>query len=118
MNPALKRFLKLQILVLFGAFIISFLTATTLSALGGTTSLSAANFGAGDYGGIATGAGLAIGLAGLGAGVGMGTASSAIVGAISEKPEMFGRSFIFVILIEAIAIYGLVISFILIGYLG
>lgn len=115
MNPILKRFLKIQILVLLGAFVISFLTATTLSALSGTTSLSA--IGQGDYGGIATGAGLAIGLAGLGAGVGMGTASSAIVGAISEKPEMFGRSFIFVILIEAIAIYGLVISFILIGYL-
>ncbi len=116
MNPILKRFLKMQILVLFGAFLLSFLTATTLSALGSTTSLNA-SFTQGDLGGVAIGSGLAIGLAGLGAGVGMGTASSAIVGAISEKPEMFGRSFIFVILIEAIAIYGLVISFILIGKL-
>ena len=106
----------MQILVLFGAFILSFLTATTLSSLGSATGLNA-EFTAGDLGGVAMGAGLAIGLAGLGAGVGMGTASSAIVGAISEKPEMFGRSFIFVILIEAIAIYGLVISFILIGKL-
>ena len=116
MNPVLKRFLKIQVLVLFGAFVISFLTATTLSALGGTQSVNVLQ--AGDLGGLATGAGLAIGLAGLGAGVGMGTASSAIVGAISEKPELFGRSFIFVILIEAIAIYGLVISFILIGKMG
>ena len=117
MNPVLKRFIKIQILVLFAAFALSFLTATVYGTLSGTTSL---NFAAGEtieYGGYATGAGLANGLAGLGAGIGMGTASSAIVGAISEKPEMFGRSFIFVILIEAIAIYGLVISFILIGKL-
>ena len=113
MNPQLKKFLKLQILVLFAAFILSYLSASVMGALGSTAQSSTSTLV--DYGGFAIGAGLAIGLAGLGAGVGMGTASSAIVGAISEKPEMFGRSFIFVILIEAIAIYGLVISFILIG---
>ena len=107
MNPMLKRFIKLQILVLFGAFSLSFLTASVFGALG---SLNQTSTFVTDYGNIAIGAGLAIGLAGLGAGVGMGTASSAIVGAISEKPEMYGRSFIFVILIEAIAIYGLVKS--------
>lgn len=112
MNPALKRFVKMQLLALLGAFLLSFLTASVFSSLNSTAQTSSTLV---DYGGYAIGAGLAIGLAGLGAGVGMGTASSAIVGAISEKPEMFGRSFIFVILIEAIAIYGLVISFILIG---
>lgn len=63
------------------------------------------------------GAGLAVGLAGLGAGLGMGTASAAAIGAISEKPEVFGRSIIYIVLIEAIAIYGFVISFLLIGKL-
>ena len=116
MNPIMKRFLKMQILVLFAAFVLAYLSSSVLGAVGSATGLNA-EFAAGDLGGVAMGAGLAIGLAGLGAGVGMGTASSAIVGAISEKPEMFGRSFIFVILIEAIAIYGLVISFILIGKL-
>jgi len=57
------------------------------------------------------GAGLAIGLAGCGAGIGMGTASAAAIGAIAEKPEMFSKTLIFIVFIEAIAIYGLVISF-------
>ncbi|WXG41403.1 MAG: ATP synthase subunit C [Candidatus Freyarchaeum deiterrae] len=71
------------------------------------------------FGKISTGlgAGLAVGLAGLGAGLGMGTASAAAIGAISEKPEVFGRSIIYIVLIEAIAIYGFVISFLLIGKL-
>ncbi len=57
------------------------------------------------------GAGLAIGLAGLGAGIGMGTASAAAIGAIAEKPEVFTKTLIFIVFIEAIAIYGLVIAF-------
>lgn len=68
-----------------------------------------------DKGNIAIGAGLAIGLAGLGAGVGMGTASAAAIGAITEKPEVFGKSMIFIVMMEAIAIYGLVISILLYG---
>ena len=60
------------------------------------------------------GAGMAIGFAGLGAGVGMGTASAAAIGAMAEKPEVFGRTLIYIVFIEAIAIYGLVISFMLI----
>ena len=57
------------------------------------------------------GAGLAIGLAGLGAGLGMGTAGAAAIGALAEKPEVFSKTLIYIVFIEAIAIYGLVISF-------
>ncbi len=64
---------------------------------------------------IAVGVGLAIGLAGLGAGVGMGTAGAAAIGAITERPEVFGKAMIFIVFIEAIAIYGLVIAFMLFG---
>lgn len=59
------------------------------------------------------GSGLAIGLAGLGAGIGLGTASAAAIGAVTEKPEMFGRTMIYVVFTEAIAIYGLVIALLL-----
>jgi V/A-type H+-transporting ATPase subunit K len=59
------------------------------------------------------GAALAIGLAGLGAGIGMGTAAAGFAGVLVEKPELFGRSLIFIVFIEAIAIYGLVIAFML-----
>lgn len=67
--------------------------------------------------GIAVGAGLAVGLAGVGAALGMGTASAAALGAITEKPETFGKSILYVVFIEAVAIYGLVISFLLLGYI-
>jgi V/A-type H+-transporting ATPase subunit K len=59
------------------------------------------------------GAGIAAGLASCGAGIGLGTASAAAIGAISEKPEMLGRTLLFVVLIEAIAIYGLAMFFII-----
>jgi V/A-type H+-transporting ATPase subunit K len=57
------------------------------------------------------GAGLAMGLAGLGTGLGMGTASAAAVAAIAEKPETFSKALIFIVFLEAIAIYGLVVAF-------
>ncbi|MFW9788530.1 MAG: ATP synthase subunit C [Candidatus Thorarchaeota archaeon] len=67
--------------------------------------------------GIGIGAGLALGLAGIGAGMGMGTASAAALGAITEKPETFGKSILYVVFIEAVAIYGFVIAFLLVGYI-
>ena len=67
--------------------------------------------------GLAIGAGLALGLAGVGAGLGMGTASAAALGAITEKPETFGKSILYVVFIEAVAIYGFVIAFLLLGYI-
>ena len=67
--------------------------------------------------GLGIGAGLALGLAGIGAGLGMGTASAAALGAITEKPETFGKSILYVVFIEAVAIYGFVIAFLLVGYI-
>lgn len=68
--------------------------------------------------GLAIGAGLVLGLAGIGASLGMGTASAAALGAITEKPENFGKSILYVVFIEAVAIYGFVIAFLLVGYIG
>ncbi len=64
---------------------------------------------------IAIGAGLAIGLAGAGAGIGLGTAAASAAAAITEKPESFGKLLVLLALIEAIAIYGFVIAFVLAG---
>lgn len=69
--------------------------------------------GASDKGLFLIGAGIAAGLASCGAGIGLGTASAAAIGAIAEKPEMLGRTLLFVVLIEAIAIYGLAMFFII-----
>ncbi|MCK5389949.1 MAG: ATPase [Candidatus Thorarchaeota archaeon] len=67
--------------------------------------------------GLAIGAGLVLGLTGIGAALGMGTASAAALGAITEKPETFGKSILYVVFIEAVAIYGFVIAFLLVGYI-
>ncbi len=67
--------------------------------------------------GLAIGAGLVLGLAGIGASLGMGTASAAALGAITEKPETFGKSILYVVFIEAVAIYGFVIAYLLVGYI-
>src|SRR5574339_620270 len=56
-------------------------------------------------------AALSTGLASIGAGIAVGGSGAAAVGATAEKPESFGRSLIFVGLSEGIAIYGLMISF-------
>ena len=60
------------------------------------------------------GAGLAVGIAGIGSSIGMGMAGSAAIGAITEKPEVFGRAFLFIVLIEAVAIYGLLVAILLV----
>ena len=56
------------------------------------------------------GAGLALGLAGVGAGIAVGLAGAAAISAFTEKPEVFGRSFLIVVLGEGIAIYGIAIA--------
>ena len=56
-------------------------------------------------------AAISTGLACIGAGIAVSSTSAAAIGAIAEKPEAFGRALIFVGLGEGIAIYGLIISF-------
>jgi V/A-type H+-transporting ATPase subunit K len=115
-----KKMLKIQFIVVIGATVLGILTYQLGSAVGNavssTSSVSAiTNEGMGF---VAIGAGLAIGLAGLGAGIGAGTASAAAIAAITEKPETFGRSIIFVAFIEGIAIFGFVIAFQLFGLIA
>jgi len=60
---------------------------------------------------MAIGAGLAVGLAGIGTGLGQKDAAAAAIGAITEDKSMFGKAMIFVVLPETIVIFGLVIAF-------
>lgn len=63
-------------------------------------------------------AGVAFGLAALGAGIGVGTSGSAAIAAVTEKAEVRTTALIFVVLAEAIAIYGFAIAFIILGQSG
>ena len=60
-------------------------------------------------------AAIAVGIGSLGAGVAVGYVGAAAMGAIGEKPELAGRALIFVGLAEGIAIYGLIISIMILG---
>lgn len=61
------------------------------------------------------GVGLPTGLAAIGAAIALGPIGSAALAVIAEKPEMFGRTLIYMGLAEGIAIYGLVMSILLLG---
>jgi len=63
------------------------------------------------YGLAVLGAGVVLGLAGLGVGIGLGTLGAAGAGAVAEKPEVFTKVILLVVFVEAIAIYALTLSF-------
>ena len=61
------------------------------------------------------GAGITTGLACVGAGIATGSAASAAIGAVSENDAMMGKALIFVAMAEGIAIYGLLIAFMILN---
>lgn len=64
---------------------------------------------------IALGAGLVVGLAAIGTGMGQKETLSAAIGAISEDPKMFAKALIFAVLPETILIFGFVTAFLIMG---
>ncbi|MGN0373567.1 MAG: ATP synthase subunit C [Enterocloster sp.] len=62
-------------------------------------------------------AALATGLSCLGGGIAVSAAASAALGAISEDSSILGKSLIFVGLAEGVCLYGLIISFMILGKL-
>ena len=71
---------------------------------------------------IATGMGylaaaLVTGLSCIGGGIAVASAASAALGAISEDSSVLGKSLIFVGLAEGVCLYGLIISFMILGNL-
>jgi len=63
-------------------------------------------------------AALSTGLSSLAAAYAVASVASAGIGALAEKPELFGRLLIFVGLAEGIAIYGLIVSVLIINSLS
>lgn len=61
------------------------------------------------------GAAIATGCSALGAGIAVAAAAPAAIGAISENPKNLGKSLIFVALGEGVAIYGLLISILILN---
>ncbi|HNT75615.1 MAG TPA: ATP synthase subunit C [Anaerolineae bacterium] len=60
-------------------------------------------------------AAIAVGVGSISAGFAVSSTGAAAIGAIAEKPDVFGRALIFVGLSEGVAIYGLIIAFIILN---
>ena len=118
-----KRSLACNCFFFFGTLVL----ASVLS-LGGAGSVQAAEAAAdvaatdAAAGGLSSGLGyiaaaLATSLSGIGSGIAVASSASAALGAISEDQSIFGKSMIFVAMAEGIALYGLIISFMILGQL-
>ena len=62
-------------------------------------------------------AALSTGMSCIGGGIAVSSAASAALGAISEDSSVLGKSLIFVGLAEGVCLYGLIISFMILGQL-
>lgn len=92
----------------------------TIAMFAGTQTVHAAAEVTGS--GLATGLGylsaaLVTGISGIGSGIAVANSASAALGALSEDSSVFGKSMIFVAMAEGIALYGLIISFMILGKL-
>jgi V/A-type H+-transporting ATPase subunit K len=62
---------------------------------------------------VAIGAGLAVGLSGIGSGIAEKDIGAAAVGAMAEREELFGKGLILTVIPETIVIFGLVVAILL-----
>jgi V/A-type H+-transporting ATPase subunit K len=62
---------------------------------------------------VAIGAGLAVGLAGVGSAIAEASIGAAAVGAMAEDEKLFGKGLILTVIPETIVIFGLVVAILL-----
>ncbi len=109
-----KKAIGANVFFYFGAFVIASImlfTGTPVQAAGAAEAASNAT----GLGYIA--AALSTGMSCLGGGIAVASAASAALGAISEDSSALGKSLIFVGLAEGVCLYGLIISFMILGTL-
>lgn len=102
-KAGLKKAIAINVLAMLGLFVTGLVPDVVFATGDATTTASASGMG---Y----LAAALSTGLAAIGAGIGVGQAGSAAIGAISEDSTILGKTLIILGLAEGIAIYGLVIS--------
>ena len=107
-----KRSIAANIVMFFGVIVIAGVMLFVSDPVQAAQSAGDAGMSTG-FGYLA--AALATGLSCVGGGIAV---ASAALGAISEDPSALGKSLIFVGLAEGVCLYGLIISFMIIGRLG
>ena len=109
-----KRAVLMQLASFAAVFAICMVCPFVASAATG----EAADPAAGAAGMAYIGAAAATGLSCIGGGIAVGNAAPAAIGATSEDPKAFGKAIIFVALGEGIALYGMLISIMILSKLG
>lgn len=109
-----KKALALNALLFTGTLAAAAGLFFTGNAMAAETASAAANSAAG-FGYLA--AALSTGMSCIGGGIAVSAAASAALGAISEDGSILGKSLIFVGLAEGVCLYGLIISFMILGKL-
>lgn len=109
-----KRSIGVNVFFFFGA-----LAVASIMMLGGPSVKAAGEEAAAS---LSTGLGyiaaaLVTGLSCVGGGIAVASAASAALGALSEDGSIFGKSMIFVAMAEGVCLYGLIISFMILGQL-
>ncbi|MGF7144632.1 V/A-type H+-transporting ATPase subunit K [Anaerotaenia torta] len=107
----LKATLGFNILMFFGVLVI----ANIMMFSGHVSAAETAGAAASTDGWRYIAAALSTGLSCIGGGIAVASAASAALGAISEDSSIMGKSLIFVALAEGIALYGLIVSFTILG---
>lgn len=111
-KKAVKRRLIFNISGFFGVFLLAIIMPVSQFVSAASESTAVVESASG-MGFIA--AALATGLSALGAGIAVAAAAPAAIGACSEDPKSFGKSLIFVALGEGVALYGLLISILILN---
>ena len=110
-----KRAVGTNVFFFFGALVIAgimLLGGDPVQAADATTAVASNATGLGYIA-----AALSTGMSCIGGGIAVANAASAALGAISEDSSALGKSLIFVGLAEGVCLYGLIISFMIIGKL-
>ncbi|MBQ6361106.1 MAG: ATPase [Lachnospiraceae bacterium] len=112
-----KRRYKSSLAVNLVSFFGLLLIATVLLFTAGTPAMAeTAEAGAGFSTAFAyIAAALVTGMSTIGGGIAVASAASAALGALSEDSTVFGKSLVFVGLSEGVCLYGLIISFMILG---
>lgn len=111
-----KECLALNIITFFGCLLFgaAYCLFSAMPAFAETAQAASSGLTTGD-GLRYIGAALATGISGIGGGIAVASAASSAIGAMSENEKIMGKTLIFVALAEGIALYGLVISIMIIS---
>nr|WP_316625780.1 ATP synthase subunit C [uncultured Ruminococcus sp.] len=109
-----KRTLMMQLASFAAVFAICMVCPFVASAASETVEVARQ----GSFGMAYIGAAAATGLSCIGGGIAVGNAAPAAIGATSEDPKAFGKAIIFVALGEGIALYGMLISIMILSKIG